>query len=392
MSDSSSRTSVWMRIAVIGSALLVLLALAAFWYTSQLASKSSSKKDSNAIVVTIENNACEPNEITVPAGRTTFTVVNKSQRALEWEILDGVMVVEERENIAPGFSQNLSVRLEPGKFEMTCGLLTNPRGTLTVTPSSASDAEAAKPSLVRYIGALAEYKVYTAIELKALQREATELVQAIQSGDIARAREAYPVAHQHYKRVEPAAALFADLDMKLEAHAQYFEKRENDPQFSGFHRIEYGLQQGADVEALKPVAEQLNTDIGTLNTRLQGQGLQPQQLIGSAAKVLRRNVDDLKLQGDKSDSVFSLSDLQGTLDGTQKVSELLRPLLTKAAPDLQKKLDEHFSEVTQVMDANRKDEQIQVAALTQAQYDALISPLHALIDDFDHLNAALGLE
>ncbi len=53
--------------------------------------------------VTIQGNACDPNEITVPAGRTTFTIVNKSNRALEWEILDGVMVVEERENIAPGF-------------------------------------------------------------------------------------------------------------------------------------------------------------------------------------------------------------------------------------------------------------------------------------------------
>jgi iron uptake system component EfeO len=73
------------------------------------------------VTVTIHPNACEPNEITVPAGRTTFTIVNQSNRALEWEILDGVMVVEERENIAPGFSQTMTVKLQPGEFAITCG-------------------------------------------------------------------------------------------------------------------------------------------------------------------------------------------------------------------------------------------------------------------------------
>lgn len=41
----------------------------------------------------------------VNAGKTQFIIQNHSQKALEWEILKGVMVVEERENIAPGFSQ-----------------------------------------------------------------------------------------------------------------------------------------------------------------------------------------------------------------------------------------------------------------------------------------------
>ncbi|WP_204271950.1 cupredoxin domain-containing protein, partial [Escherichia coli] len=52
-----------------------------------------------AITVTISEGKCDPNALTVPAGRTTFNIVNKSDRALEWEILDGVMVLEERENI-----------------------------------------------------------------------------------------------------------------------------------------------------------------------------------------------------------------------------------------------------------------------------------------------------
>jgi iron uptake system EfeUOB component EfeO/EfeM len=55
--------------------------------------------------VAINAKSCEPNELTVPAGRSIFEIVNNSDRTVEWEILDGVMVLEERENIAPGSSR-----------------------------------------------------------------------------------------------------------------------------------------------------------------------------------------------------------------------------------------------------------------------------------------------
>ncbi|MDA4832745.1 cupredoxin domain-containing protein, partial [Enterobacter hormaechei] len=86
-----------------------------------------------------------------------FNIVNKSDRALEWEILDGVMVLEERENIVPGFTQTFTAKLNPGTYQITCGLLNNPRGTLTVTPSAEADAAAARPALVAFVGPLAEY-------------------------------------------------------------------------------------------------------------------------------------------------------------------------------------------------------------------------------------------
>lgn len=47
------------------------------------------------------------------------------------------MVVEERENIAPGFTQKLTANLQPGEYDMTCGLLTNPKGKLIVTGAAA---------------------------------------------------------------------------------------------------------------------------------------------------------------------------------------------------------------------------------------------------------------
>jgi len=86
------------------------------------------------VPVIVANTGCEPAQLTVAAGKTTFVIKNNSDRPVEWEILDGVMVMEERENIAPGFTQKLTANLKAGNYQMLCGLLSNPKGALKVTP------------------------------------------------------------------------------------------------------------------------------------------------------------------------------------------------------------------------------------------------------------------
>lgn len=385
-----------MRVAVAGSALLVAAGLAAFWYASGVARKAPPKAADNAVTVTIQGNVCQPNEITVPAGRTTFTIVNQSSRALEWEILDGVMVVEERENIAPGFSQTMTVKLPPGEFDITCGLLSNPRGKLRVTPSAASDAEAARPSLVNYVGALAEYRVFLALEAGSLQDATQALADAIQAGDLKQAQALYAPAHQAYKRIEPMAELFADLDTRLNARADYFEKREADPAFTGFHRIEYGLfgpdAAKGEVKALAPVATQLVADVGTLKERLRALNVPPERLASSGARLLRRVADNLPAGGEDHYGHGELVNLQGTFDGTKKIADLLSPLLAKASPELQKGVDQRFADFAAALDPYREGEGFKAVALDEAQRKALAAPVLALADEMAKVNAALGLE
>ena len=104
------------------------------------------------VAITVTRTGCEPAAVTVPSGRTVFRIRNDSQRSVEWEILKGVMVVEERENILPGFVQSLTATLDPGDYQMTCGLLSNPKGTLkAVEPgggaaSPGGDATPAQPA------------------------------------------------------------------------------------------------------------------------------------------------------------------------------------------------------------------------------------------------------
>ncbi|MEY2832038.1 MAG: hypothetical protein RLZZ574_1296 [Cyanobacteriota bacterium] len=98
---------------------------------------STAPVDSSApvpeVAMTVSNQGCEPGDLTVAAGKTTFVIKNTSDRPVEWEILEGVMVLEERENIAPGFTQKLTANLKSGEYQMLCGLLSNPKGALKVT-------------------------------------------------------------------------------------------------------------------------------------------------------------------------------------------------------------------------------------------------------------------
>ena len=143
---------------------------------------------SQPVAVTITDRGCEPNTLSVPAGKTTFKIKNQSRRAVEWEILDGVSVVEERENIIPGFVQSLTANLKAGQYQMTCGLLTNPKGVLTVE-AGATSKSASTPSEPDLSAQLAEYKAYVAEEVGDLVEQTKRFAEAVKTGKLQEAQE-----------------------------------------------------------------------------------------------------------------------------------------------------------------------------------------------------------
>jgi iron uptake system component EfeO len=379
-----------MRVALAGAVVLVIVALAAFYFASRAAHKTPAVAGAEAVTVTINGNTCEPADLTVPAGRTTFTIVNKSNRVVEWEILDGVMVLEERENIAPGFSSTMTAKLSPGTFEITCGLLSNPRGKLVVTPSAASDAEAARPSLVNFVGPLAEYKTYTALEAGDLAGNVAALADAIKAGDVAAARDAYVAAHASYLHLAPVAELFFDLDTRIDGRADYYEKREQDPAFAGFRRIAAGLYGAGGTASLAPVAEALVRDVDTLRARLRDLQVPPERMAGGAAKLMHRAAD--RLATPATDSRADVEDLAGYADGSGKVVELLQPLLVKASADQQKKVDDARQALTQHLGAHPLPKGNAPLTLTDAQRKELSRYVLAWATALDGVNPALGLQ
>src|SRR5690606_22896542 len=136
MTTASALPPRWIKPALVASATLFALSAGLFAWASGQVNAPSGK----VYRVDVGASSCAPMDMTVAAGKVAFTIHNLSDRLIEWEILDGSMVVEEREKILPGMQSSLTARLKPGTYQITCGLLSNPRGSLTVLPSVLSEA------------------------------------------------------------------------------------------------------------------------------------------------------------------------------------------------------------------------------------------------------------
>ncbi len=120
------------RFYAVASAGLTLLVINACSANDVAQSGSSPTAEAAKVAMTVTDTGCQPIQISVVAGKSMFVVTNQSSRVLEWEILKDGTVVAEQENIVPGFVQQIKANLEPGDYQMTCGLRSNPKGKVVV--------------------------------------------------------------------------------------------------------------------------------------------------------------------------------------------------------------------------------------------------------------------
>jgi iron uptake system component EfeO len=387
--ESKPQTGI-VRLALAGAIVLVVLAAGAFYYASTLRQARPAAGD--AVKVTIRSDSCDPTELTVPAGTATFEIANASDRAVEWEILDGVMVVEERENIAPGFNQTLTAKLQPGDYAITCGLLSNPRGSLHVTPSAAATAAAAaQPSITAFIGPLAEYKVFLTLKANGFVKAATALAEAVKAGNVDEAKALYPAARAAYGEIEPEAARYGDLHNSIDGLADYLAAREADPAFTGLHRIEYGLFDKNSTDGLAEIADKLVADAGTLQQRLKEAKTQPADLAGNAER-LAAAVAAAVTAGEDHYAGTDLAAFAANLDSIGKIARLLGPVAPTGARDLVSQLDADIKALQEQFDGFRQGEDYAAYADVSADArQALADGFTTLAGHLGDLNTALGL-
>ncbi len=198
-----------LKFAAAGTLALTFIALGAFIYAARTGGAAVPNADTYAIAIAIADRSCTPATLTIPAGKASFVVTNRGERALEWEILKGVMVVEERENIAPGQSRRLTTQLEPGEYTITCGLLSAPRGRLIVQAAAGQRRPAL--TLTDMVGPAAEYRAFLSERAAGLMAAIDGVEQAQASRDMTAAAKARSEAAALLPALRPAAAGDAEL-------------------------------------------------------------------------------------------------------------------------------------------------------------------------------------
>ena len=88
--------------------------------------------------------------------------------------------------------------------------------------------------------AVAEYKAYVIEQIDEIVATTTVFTDAVRAGDLEAAKAAYAPSRQAWERIEPIAGLVEEIDGAVDARVDDFEGAD-DPEFTGWHRIEYLL-------------------------------------------------------------------------------------------------------------------------------------------------------
>jgi len=191
----------------------------------------------------------------------------------------------------------------------------------------------------------------------------------------------------------PASQRLAELDNAINARADYFEQREQDPAFSGFHRLEYSLFQQHSLDGLAPVAQRLVTDVTTLKQQLLAQSLPPEQLVSIVVRNLNSLADVRAASGEEERySHIDLNGFAANLQVAHKVVDLMRPLLGKSAADLLPTIDSALNAFdTELNGLKVNDRYPTYDKVTADQRKQIADKAKALAVALDGIDPALGL-
>jgi iron uptake system component EfeO len=254
-------------------------------------------------------------------------------------------------------------------------------------------APALAVSPLELVTPIADYKIYVSRGVDTLVRDTKAFTDAVKAGDLAKAQALYASTRVSYEMIEPIAELFSDLDGSIDSRADDHEKKEEDPEFTGFHRIEYGLFARKSTDGLSPFADKLMTDVTELQSRIKGLTIPPDKMIGGAAALIEE-VAATKISGEEDRySHTDLWDFQANIDGAKKIVDLLRPIIERSDKAFATKVDANFTAVDKTLAKYR----VQGGGfetydkLTEADRKTLAAAITTLAEDLAKLQGVLGL-
>ena len=292
--------------------------------------------------VTMTRTSCAQDWASAGTGTQTFTVENRSGLAGEINLDDASgAVVGEIETIGPATSAQLTATLGVGTYTFKCYLgrlaATSSQPVQVTGATAESGPPAVKPvTLAELTGPNNEYQAYAAQQLAALASQVAAIQADLRAGNLAAARRDWLPAQLDWERVGASYDSFGDLGLAVDGLPDGLPGGVNDKDFTGLHRLEYGLWHGQRAATLAPVAALLASDVATVRKNLGSDDLagDPTNLPVRAHEILedalRDHLSGLDDQGGGGAFALTAADLQVT----REVLGELSPLITARQPDL----------------------------------------------------------
>jgi len=339
-------------------AALALAAVGAVALSGCVAKSEATGTD--ALTVTSTDSSCDVSAASAKSGTLTFAVSNESSQVSEFYLLaeDGLRIIGEVENIAPGAQRTLTVVAQPGEYKTLCkpGMVGDGvgRADFSVTGGAVTatgDDAAQKQKAVDL------YAAFVKDQVEQLVPAVDAFTTAYESGRDDDARAQFPTVRAFYERIEPVAESLGDLDPRI-------DYREVDAvaeglDWTGFHRIEKDLwvprKDALNADGETPAwqdwapsttaerstyGDKLVADVGELNDYVHSekfqQALDAQGVAGisNGAIALLDEVATGKISGEEDWwSGTDLSDFAANVEGSKMAFSLVRDFASAAGFD-----------------------------------------------------------
>ncbi|HEU5355850.1 MAG TPA: iron uptake transporter permease EfeU [Actinocrinis sp.] len=338
--------------------------------------------------IALSESSCGTGWTNPEAGAQSFSLSNNGHNTAEVYLINPAdnSVFAEIENLAPGTTRPLTVTLSGGSYAFRCAFTDGTAlssKTYTVGGGSSSANTGFAPVTDQDLQQpVADYRAYVQQNLPVLLADSQRLAADLAAGNPAAAKTDWLTAHLDYEGLGAAYGTFEDFDAKIDGRATGLQGGVDDPSWTGFHRIEYGLWHGQSAAVLKPLGDQLVADVQGLIKAFPSQTTDPNDLPLRTHEILE-NALQFQLTGISDyGSGTALATVSANLHGTQVVLSTLVGLMQARDPQALKSIDTWIQTVAADLNAAHRADGSWTALdqLTAAQRQKINGDLGELLE------------
>ena len=387
--DESRRVPRW----ALGTSIFAVPAVGAIAVIAALGTGTASA----TATIALDEQTCGTGWSNPTAGDQTFNLSNNGDNTAEVFLINPTnnSVYAEIENLAPGTTRPVKATLAAGPYAFRCaftdGTALSSR-TYTVTGKSTGGTTGYAPVTdLDMQQPVADYRAFVQQSLPGLLADSQKLDADLAAGNPDAAKTDWLTAHLDYERLGAAYGTFEDFDTKIDGRATGLPGGVDDTSWTGFHRIEYGLWHGQATGVLKPLGDQLVSDVQALIKAFPSQDTDPNDLPLRTHEILENSLQ-FQLTGIADyGSGTALATASANLQGTREVLSTLVGLMQTRDPAALKSIDTWLDTVSADLTAARNPDGSWTppGGLTTAAHQKLDGDMSELLEQLSVVPALL---
>ena len=240
--------------------------------------------------------------------------------------------------------------------------------------------------------AVNDYKTWVQSQVAGLRTDTKKFTDAVRAGNVAEAKEQFAPSRYKWEMIEPIAGLVPEIDGAVDSRVDDFASV-NDPKWTGWHKLEYLLWVKNTTSGGATLADKLDKDLATLQTKMKSVEITPKAVALGAGELIEE-VSEGKINGEEDRySHTDLSDFDANQLGAKQAYGYFKSIIQKKDKALATSIDQGFVAVDESLEPYEISEGIfkPFTTLTAADKAKMQSQLATLSENLAKVPAAIGV-